>query len=188
MEQSIDHENSPFTTPKASLEQAQAQEYDTTSPFSPKGRFGRIDYLAYAVLLGIVMAVFGAGVGALITASGAVSDSMLTVGIINFLITLPLSVIGILFMIRRLHDLNWSGWVAITYFIPLVNLVMFLILVFMRGTPEANKYGPPRQPPSKLKTIVALILPAISILAIAGILAAVAIPAYQDFLLKSQGG
>ncbi len=184
MEQSSSLDNSPFSPPKASLEQAESQVFDTTSPFSPKGRFGRVDYLAYSVLLGIAVMLFSGGLGAVMAVSGPSSESLQTMLIINALISLPAIVIGILFMIRRLHDLNWSGWIAVSYIIPLVNVVVFLILIFMRGTAGANDYGPPRQPPSRLKIMLALILPAIFIV---GILAAIAIPAYQAYVAQAQG-
>lgn len=177
-------DNSPFTPPKASLETAQVEEYDATSPFSPKGRFGRIDYLAYSVLLGIAVMLVSGGLGAAMAVSGASAESLQMLAIINLLISVPAIVIGILFMIRRLHDLNWSGWISATYIIPLVNVIIFFILIFMPGTAGANNYGPPRQPPSKLKIMLALILPALFIL---GIVAAIAIPAYQAYVQQAQG-
>ena len=181
MEQTGSAENSPFTPPRASLEQTPTMEYDTSSPFSSKGRFGRIDFLAFSALSGMAMMVIAVGLGVVMAISGSDIE---TLGPIILLITLPSLYFGILFMIRRLHDLNWSGWFAVTYIIPLVNLVMLLILSSMKGTPTSNSYGPPRQPPSKIKIAIALILPAIFMI---GMLAAIALPAYQDYVLRAQG-
>jgi uncharacterized membrane protein YhaH (DUF805 family) len=50
-------------------------------------------------------------------------------------------VVSLSLIVRRLHDLNLSGWAALLYFIPLVGLVLILFLLFKPGH-EPNKYGP----------------------------------------------
>ena len=44
-------------------------------------------------------------------------------------------------VIKRLHDVNLSGWFALLILIPTVNLFFFLYLLFAGGTVGANKYG-----------------------------------------------
>lgn len=44
---------------------------------------------------------------------------------------------------RRLHDLNASGWWQLIAFIPFGQLMMIGLLLFFKGTPGPNKYGPP---------------------------------------------
>lgn len=44
-------------------------------------------------------------------------------------------------MIRRLHDLNGSGFWVILVFVPLVNIVFFLWLLIKKGTEGDNDYG-----------------------------------------------
>ena len=43
--------------------------------------------------------------------------------------------------VRRLHDLNQSGWVVIGYFIPFVNFILAIYVLFWPGKDEKNKYG-----------------------------------------------
>ena len=43
--------------------------------------------------------------------------------------------------VKRLHDMNWSGWLAILLFIPFISQIMLLILLFCCGTKGLNKYG-----------------------------------------------
>ncbi len=43
--------------------------------------------------------------------------------------------------VKRLHDLSWTGWWVILSFIPLVNIVLGLFLVFKRGNYGENDYG-----------------------------------------------
>jgi uncharacterized membrane protein YhaH (DUF805 family) len=44
-------------------------------------------------------------------------------------------------MIRRLHDLNRPAWWVIATFVPFLNLVLGLYLLFARGTYGPNQYG-----------------------------------------------
>lgn len=44
--------------------------------------------------------------------------------------------------IRRLHDLNRPAWWCIGFFIPMVNFVLGIYLLFFRGTKGPNRYGP----------------------------------------------
>ena len=44
--------------------------------------------------------------------------------------------------IRRLHDLNTSGWYVLLTFAPFGQFLI-LWLMFKKGTPGPNKYGPP---------------------------------------------
>jgi len=44
--------------------------------------------------------------------------------------------------VRRLHDLGRPGWHWWLLFIPFFNLYFGFVLVFQRGTPGPNLYGP----------------------------------------------
>ena len=44
--------------------------------------------------------------------------------------------------VKRLHDLDLSGWYYWLGLIPLVNLIFGLYVMFGRGTIGPNKYGP----------------------------------------------
>jgi len=43
--------------------------------------------------------------------------------------------------IKRLHDIGWSGWVALLALIPGMNMVLGLGLFLFSGTKGPNKYG-----------------------------------------------
>lgn len=64
-----------------------------------------------------------------------------------------LSIVGLLFMIvfsfslavRRLHDLDKSGLMSLLLFIPFINLIITVYLIFKQGSNGNNQYGkPPR--------------------------------------------
>jgi len=43
--------------------------------------------------------------------------------------------------IKRLHDIGQSGFLVICAFIPLINLIYLLFLIFADGQPYTNQYG-----------------------------------------------
>jgi uncharacterized membrane protein YhaH (DUF805 family) len=45
--------------------------------------------------------------------------------------------------VSRFHDIGWSGWFILLMFVPLVNLIIFLLLVLVPGQKTGNKYGDP---------------------------------------------
>ena len=44
--------------------------------------------------------------------------------------------------VRRLHDLNLSGWLQILFYVPFCGLV-FMFLYLHKGNPNKNQYGDP---------------------------------------------
>lgn len=50
--------------------------------------------------------------------------------------------------IKRLHDINASGWWAPLLLLPVTNVILGLVLIFKDGTPGPNQYGddPKRRP------------------------------------------
>jgi uncharacterized membrane protein YhaH (DUF805 family) len=45
--------------------------------------------------------------------------------------------------VSRFHDLGWTGWAALLAFVPIVDLVVFLFLLFVPGQKAQNPYGDP---------------------------------------------
>jgi len=49
--------------------------------------------------------------------------------------------------VRRLHDIDTSGWFYLLAFIPLLGLLFVLVVLgFTPGTPGPIRYGPPPGP------------------------------------------
>ncbi len=80
-----------------------------------------------------------------------------------------------LLSIQRAHDFNATGWLAILAFIPLLNLIFW----FIPGTEGENRFGYKTPPNGKLAIVLACIIPAVMVI---GIVAAIAIPAYQSYV------
>ena len=75
--------------------------------------------------------------------------------------------------------MNLSGWFSLLALIPLVGLVW----VFKGGTPGANRFGAPPPPNTLGVKIIACVFPLIFVI---GILAAIALPAYQQYTVKAR--
>jgi len=43
--------------------------------------------------------------------------------------------------VKRLHDIDMSGWYYFVFLIPLINVIFGLILLFKKGTQGTNRYG-----------------------------------------------
>lgn len=43
--------------------------------------------------------------------------------------------------VKRLHDLNRPGVLALSLFVPVISIIAFLVLCFFPGVPGPNQYG-----------------------------------------------
>jgi uncharacterized membrane protein YhaH (DUF805 family) len=59
----------------------------------------------------------------------------------GILIAILAGILAFIPIVRRLHDLDRSGWWALFAFVPLVNFIFGLYLLFKRGTEGPNRYG-----------------------------------------------
>ena len=44
--------------------------------------------------------------------------------------------------VRRLHDIDKSGWFVFVIIIPLIGAIWFLVMMITEGTKGTNQYGP----------------------------------------------
>lgn len=122
-------------------------------PLSARGRFGRLSYLAWLFALSLLFYIAAFVIAIVFGISAAAtgqSDTGLFGGL-SITALLGLAVIYIIFFyfifvlsIRRLHDLNQTGWLSLLFLVPLVNFIFGLYLVFAKGTAGPNTYGPQR--------------------------------------------
>ncbi|MEK6770521.1 MAG: DUF805 domain-containing protein [Pseudomonadota bacterium] len=121
--------------------------------FSLRGRIGRARYIAYrsAVLLafGLVFIGFSLLTGVL------PPGWRLFMGILILLATVSALVFYTLPAVRRAHDFNASGWLALLSLIPLLNLAFW----FIPGTAGSNRHGDAPPANSRLLVVSAVLLP-----------------------------
>lgn len=160
-QQGINPMNQPYQAPEASLGAGSEETYQPKL-FQTSGRLGRARYFVYVMALtmityfamGLVMAVGfgsaspGSGPGGLFI--GLMLLVMAPVGIFT-------TVMSIIYGIRRLNDLNMSGWMILLMFVPIANFVIAIMLLFVPGSKVANKYGP-KPAPNGNGLIVALVV------------------------------
>ncbi|CAG1017374.1 hypothetical protein BURC_02020 [Burkholderiaceae bacterium] len=142
--------------------------------WSARGRIGRLRFLAYGFAGYLLIAMAGGALGAI---GGLVDPVVAGAGVV--LAVVAYLVFGCLIAIQRAHDMGWSGWTILLLLIPLVALVW----IFNGGTRGANRFGAPPPPNTWGVRVLALMLPAVFVI---GIIAAVAIPAYQDYTVRAQ--
>ncbi len=108
--------------------------------FTTKGRLNRLAYLKYVIGFSVASFILNFIVGIIAALLTGSAESTLMY-ILSVIVTLPLSVGAIMAAIRRLHDLNRSGWFMLLTLIPVVNFIFGIYIVFFRGTKGYNKYG-----------------------------------------------
>ena len=84
---------------------------------------------------GITLFVLG---GLAYAIGGAIGAVMM---LLCVLVYLCLMVPAIMLAVRRLHDLDKTGWILLINFIPYVNIIVSLYILFAPGTRGANQYG-----------------------------------------------
>lgn len=108
--------------------------------FTVQGRLNRLPYIKYVIVLTVISFILNfivSTAAALLTgnAEGTLAK------ILSVIVTLPLSLGSIMIAIRRLHDLNRSGWFLLAGIIPVLNVILVIYMLFFKGTDGANKYG-----------------------------------------------
>lgn len=155
----------PYAAPKAVVDDA-AEETQPVRIFAVSGRIGRVRYIANLMGLYILFAI-------VVFAAATVAGPLAALAWIAYV------VIVFMLTIQRCHDFNTTGWLALLSLVPLVNLMFW----FIPGSDGRNRYGAPTPPNSTFSVVLVWILPAIAAI---GIVAAIAIPAYQGYVKRAQ--
>ncbi len=164
---------SPYATPQAQVGDPGAQ-YGELNYFGVEGRIGRVRYLGWSMAMTLLaVPVFG------LLFVGAMAISQILAILLMAIAAIGLVIVSVGIGAKRLHDLGWSAWLLLLNFVPIVGSVFSLLMLVLPGTAGANRYGPP--PPPNSKGVVALAWTML-LVPIIGILAAIAIPAYQGYL------
>lgn len=177
--------NNPYESPKSNPASISNETYQPKI-FAINGRIGRLRYLAYGMLF-TILTMFLIGIAAFLIpsiASVLTDISGVTSALLLIVLYLPLIIISIILVRRRLNDLDRSGWWQLLMYVPLLGILFALYVLFWPGTKGSNSYGlQPNANPTSIK-IVGLLIPIA--FALLGILAAIAIPAYQDYTARAQ--
>ncbi|WP_227430335.1 DUF805 domain-containing protein [Psychrobacter sp. I-STPA6b] len=145
------------------------------------GRIGRLRYIAYMMWAMILAFLVIFLVGFILNlaenydlvTSHALSDSDIFSVFIAMLVILIGSLLAIYCLIllpkRRLHDLGHSAWFALLMFIPFINVILMLYLMFAKGNNGVNQYGMPARPNKIIHYIFGLLLPLLMVASMLGV-------------------
>ena len=135
--------------------------YAMQNSFKVEGRACRAEILSFMAVQFLVGLIFGTLFTVFVFIPAAISsfsgqESQAGVfGIILYLVYLVIALVllpaGITLSIRRLHDIDMSGWYMLLFFvlylIPFVNFVVSLVVLYLfyirLGSDGENKFGAP---------------------------------------------
>jgi uncharacterized membrane protein YhaH (DUF805 family) len=72
----------------------------------------------------------------------AIIDTVLGLGFVTALFGLATLLPSLAVAVRRLHDIDRSGWWILLAFIPIVGTIILIIWHCTRGTNGPNRFGP----------------------------------------------
>lgn len=124
--------------------------------FSTEGRLNRKPFIYYIIFL-IVISLAFIGIITLLGLASALSIAILgenvnDLNVLSQIEVIPILVVSLILiilflplnflMIRRLHDLNFSGWwIIFPIVFPFGYFIFILYLILAKGTNGPNKYG-----------------------------------------------
>lgn len=73
--------------------------------------------------------------------AGVIDNLLFGSSVLGTLVTLGLLVPGIAVGVRRLHDIDRSGWWYLIALIPLIGALVLIYWFVQPGTPGSNEYG-----------------------------------------------
>ncbi len=171
--------NNPYSPTTADLSVPGGSD----TPYQPKifameGRIGRLRYLAYMMGVSILL-MFAIAIPLMILAA------ILGLGEIGRTILLgvayiPVVVFCFALAVRRLNDMNKSGWLSLLNLIPIVNIFVGLWLLCGPGDQGGNQYGPP--PVANSGGVIAACIVPLVLFVLMGIMLASIVPLFMGML------
>ncbi|WP_421574760.1 DUF805 domain-containing protein [Stenotrophomonas maltophilia] len=109
-----------------------------------QGRSGRKEYWMFLLFQMVVSIALN-----IVSFIGASMDSGLIAGIGTVLaavFALAMFIPNISVFVRRLHDIDKSGWQLLWAFLPIVGAIILLVFMVKPGTNGSNRFGPAPAP------------------------------------------
>lgn len=161
-------DSSPFFSPP--------QPTSSDNPLSPEGRFGRLSSIGWygfvhlitffaTIALSLAMGIFNLNT---LSVDNQFVNTLTGIAGLGFVVILVLYIYLVMVIsIRRLHDMNRSGWLILLFLLPVVNILLGLYLLLGSGTAGVNNYGLPRETPvwEKILAWLMIIITVLSFLA-----------------------
>ena len=110
--------------------------------YNSVGRINRMQYLKYKIALfafGLILILTALLIGNIFNLIAPIVGFIAT-GFLMIVAAVPIFLGDILLGVRRLHDMNLTGWFMVLMFIPYVNLLFTAFLFCWKGTEGKNEY------------------------------------------------
>ncbi len=101
------------------------------------GRSRRKEYwffVLFSSIITVVLSIIDGAIGTL--------DSSTGFGLLSGIFSLAILVPSIAVSVRRLHDIDRTGWWVLLSFVPLIGAIVLLVFAVQEGTSRSNRYGP----------------------------------------------
>ena len=125
--------------------------------FHMQGRMGRLEFATANLLLWALFAIGLTGGFLVMLAAAFILPPTVVAGLGGLLmigLTIAYSYSSLCLTVRRLHDMGYSGWMSLLGLVPLINALLGLALLFMKGPGMNNAYGEdPLHSPLRMDTL-----------------------------------
>lgn len=112
-------------------------------------RYNRSTFILSAILSYLILMIVGSLLGGLLILMFMLifgpSTSQMNIGIFLAPCILIWAFYFIYCVINRFHDLGMSGWYTFVVFVPFLGFIFGILLLFVSGNENANKYGEPQR-------------------------------------------
>jgi uncharacterized membrane protein YhaH (DUF805 family) len=101
------------------------------------GRSRRKEYwyfVLFNIIVGIVLGVIDVVLGTFSYSSN--------IGLLSGIYSLAILIPSLAVTVRRLHDIDRTGWWILIGLVPLIGGIVLLVFALLDGTPGYNQYGP----------------------------------------------
>jgi uncharacterized membrane protein YhaH (DUF805 family) len=91
-------------------------------------------YVLFVAIISIVLSIIDGLFGTYHRSTGA--------GLLSTIFSLAVLIPSIAVSVRRLHDIDRTGWWVLISLVPLVGWIVLLVFHVQDSTPGTNRYGP----------------------------------------------
>ena len=128
------------STPRVVVDFPEAVKFGFQRCMDFKGRSSRAEYWQFSLFF-LLVDIIATAVDTVALGSG-LGD----IGLVATVWELAILVPGLALAVRRLHDINRTGWWLLLWFVILIGWIILIVWAIKRGNDGPNKYGPdPRQ-------------------------------------------
>lgn len=131
--------------------------YSDAPWYATSGRIGRIRFMAFGFIWGLVLTIIALIVILLLSSLGM--DVLSVSAIAMLVVMIPAFLYAyVILPKRRLNDMGKSGWLALLVFVPIINFIYMLFLYLKSGDIGTNKYGAPPAPLTLVEKVLGALL------------------------------